>query len=176
MLRATQVAAIRHTATATYVSTVNVHTGRETSSFSVPFSAVQASGVELCTFAGSAVSAGSKRLQPMVIAWQAACYEAVCVSLFQLRRFAEVHAHSSVKLQVIPVPSTVREGTTEQSAYLLAGAAGGTGDSPALQLLPATPTAQAAFAAMDHDMYFWRHDATTGEASAVQLCFPLAVH
>ena len=76
------------------------------------------------------------------------------------------YAYSFVRMQAIPVPATMREGTTEQSVYLLVGAAGGTDNSPALKLLPDTPTAQAAFAAMDHDMYFWRHDATTGEGSS----------
>ncbi len=173
VLRAMQVAAIRLTATATYISTVNVHTGRETSSFSVPFGALQASEVGLSS-------------TPLVRTSMLPCTAAACSSclqqhvrrcLNQMRRgLLEVHAHSSVKMQVIPVPSTVREGTTEQSVYLLAGGPGGPDNSPALQLLPDTPTAQAVFAAMDHDMYFWRHDATTGEAPAVQFCLPLAVH
>ena len=64
------------------------------------------------------------------------------------------------------MPVFVREGATEQSVYLLVGADSTSTESPALRLLPDTPTAQAAFAKMDRDMYFWRQNATTGEAVA----------
>ena len=62
------------------------------------------------------------------------------------------------------MPQYVRDGAAEQSIFLLVGAGGGLDDRPALRLLPDTPPAQAAFTAMDRDMYFWRLNATTGEA------------
>ena len=63
---------------------------------------------------------------------------------------------------MIPVPVHVRDGAAEQSVYLLVGA--GNDERPTLRLLPDTHAVQSAFAAMDRSMYFWRHNATTGQA------------
>ena len=61
------------------------------------------------------------------------------------------------------MPVYVRDGAAEQSIYLLIGDAAGDDDRPALRLLPDTPAAQSAFAAMDRSMYFWRHNTLTGQ-------------
>lgn len=67
-------------------------------------------------------------------------------------------------LQVLEVPTPLKEGVAEQQVYLLGSCAAAGGAPPATAVLPDTPTARAAAVATAPSMSFWRADAATGAA------------